>query len=367
MQLSKDTIEKLQSVFYSKDFNMASLFKFKKKIKELGMDIPNKQIEFFYNASPVVQIFKPYHKLDKKERKGKIINYHVGQKVYVDTMFISKYGILLVNAIDGFSRYAFSKAFQYSRSEDPDTNKTVTSKKAADALYEFHLKLIDMGYNIDTCVHDAGSEYLGYFKVYLEQNKIKDVTTDVGDKLQTSLIERLNYSMRMLIEKYVSVHGRKNLIGKIPQLVNTYNGTFHTNLKYTPQEVIDSPEIQETLQDTNKKVSRTTYENALRVGDNVRVYIKSDDDVFNKLSPNWSESIYKIDSFNKRNGKYKVNDKLYFENQLQKIDHVIPYDPKQTKEAKKKKRELAKIQDYLQAPKETTEGRVTRSTAKKNL
>lgn len=360
--IDKKTIEKLQKVFYSKEFNMAGLDKFKRKLKELDITIPSTDIEYFYKGQEVVQVLKPFHALNKKERKGTIVHYAVGEKVYIDTMFISKYGFLLVNVIDGFSRYAYSKAFQYSRSEDPEYSVTVTSKKTADTLYNFQKELMELGYNIKTVIHDAGSEFKGYFKAYLEENKINDITTDVSNKLQTSIIERLNYSMRLLIEKYVSVYGKKNLIGKIPQLIEAYNSTYHGKLKYTPEEVLLKPEIQKELQSKSKAVGSTTIEGNLKVGDNVRLYIKKEDDPFNKLSPNWSDTIYKIEAYNKRNGKYTVQGKSYTENQLLKITHVIPYDPN-----KKQEKALSKLKDFLQKPKEKEQvnSRVTRSQAKK--
>lgn len=363
--LDKKVIETLQTVFYSKDFNMASLMKFKKKLKELNINVPNADIKYFYDGQQVVQVMRPFHKLDKSQRKGQIPHTAVGEKVYIDTMFLSKFNFLLVTCIDGFSRFAYARAFKYSRSEDPEYSSTITSKKTAETLYDFQKKLMGLGYNIKTVVHDAGSEFQKYFKTYLEENKINDITTDTGDKLQTSIIERLNYSMRLLIEKYVSVYGSKNLIGKIPQLVDAYNGTYHTKLKHTPQEVISSETIQKELQNKGKEYKSKSIEGNLKVGDDVRQYIKKEDDVFNKLSPNFSETIYKIESYNKRNGKYKVNNKLFTENQLLKVTHVIPFDPKNTKQAKKQQKALSKIQDYLTAPKaKEPEGRVTRSKAK---
>lgn len=363
--LDKKVIETLQTVFYSKDFNMASLMKFKKKLKELDINIPSADVKYFYDGQQVVQVMRPFHKLDKTQRKGQIPHDFVGEKVYLDTMFLSKFNFLLVTVIDGFSRYAYARAFKYNRSEDPEYSSTVTSKKTADTLYDFQRKLMELGYNIKTVVHDAGSEFQKYFKVYLEENNINNITTDVGDKLQTSIIERLNYSMRLLIEKYVSVYGKKNLIGKIPQLVDAYNSTYHTKLKYTPQQVITDPEVQKELQTKGKEYKSKSIEGNLKVGDDVRTLIKKEDDVFNKLSPNFSESIYKIESYNKRNGKYRVNNKLFTENQLLKVTHVIPFDPKNTKQAKKQQKALSKIQDYLTASKaKQPEGRTTRSKTK---
>ena len=72
--------------------------------------------------------------------------------------------------------------------------------------------------------------------------------------------------------------------------------------------------------DGKEKSNNTDYKNTellklreLNKGDDVRIYIKNNIDVFNKLTPLCSKEIYKIES--KRNGYYKLNN-----NELKKVN-----------------------------------------------
>ena len=60
--------------------------------------------------------------------------------------------------------------------------------------------------------------------------------------------------------------------------------------------------------------------NKLKIGDNVRVYIRNDNKSFNKLILLWLKEIYKIESYNIKNGYYTVNNKMYKYNELQKVN-----------------------------------------------
>ena len=57
----------------------------------------------------------------------------------------------------------------------------------------------------------------------------------------------------------------------------------------------------------------------LHIGDEVRIYIKDENNPFNKISPLWSKKIYTIKNF--KNGYYELNgnDKLFSYTNLLKV------------------------------------------------
>lgn len=357
--MDKETTAKLTNLFYGKQFLGQNLDKFIKKVREAGISATRQQIKEFYEAQETVQRFRPYHKEQPKEFQGKIVSTYPFEKFYVDTMFLNKYGFLLVNGIDLFSKYGFSKLFRYKRGKGGESNNiTIDSTKTAEAIYEFQLKVRQLGYDIKTVAHDSGSEFSGVFEMYLNENNIKNIITDVGDKKQTAPIERFNYSIRLLIEKYKEIYGG-NVSNSIQELVELYNTSLHSSIKTTPAEVLQSESVQNELAKKNAKIKSLNVPNNLKVGDTVRVYIKKEDDPFNKLSPNWSKDIYVINSYNAKNGKYTLNnDKKYTENKLQLISSVMKFD--------KPKTEIIREKKYAEYPATTYMGTRSRNTVGKN-
>ena len=109
-----------------------------------------------------------------------------------------------------------------------------------------------------------------------------------------------------MIEKYRIGHSvtSSNVYKIIKEIQNIYNNSFHNSIKKFPEKIInDNVKIE------NKNKNKITPN--LHIGDEVRIYIKDENNLFNKISPLWNKKIYTIK--NMKNGYYELNgnDKLF--------------------------------------------------------
>ena len=120
-----------------------------------------------------------------------------------------------------------------------------------------------------------------------------------------------------MLERYKIINNinASNIFNTIRKIYNSYNNSYHTTLKATPEEILN----KKTNKNINDKPNNIYKYN---VGDPVRIYIKNDDDPFNKLSPLWSKHIYTIKHYNNKSGYYTLDglNKQFKYNDLQKID-----------------------------------------------
>ena len=308
--LSEEEKDKLDKIFYGGENYLFGINKFMKELRRLHfqqkINIPQNKIKYYYNNQEVVQRFKPKEKIKRiKISEGS----RPFEKMYSDTMFLTDANISLLNFLDYFSRFCFIFIFRNS--------KQINSKNSAKCLQKVIDYARDRNYEIGKIITDQGSEFYGEFSKMCEKNNIKQEYSRTGDKYKTSPIESFNRTVRSMFEKYKIVNkvNASNIFNVMKQINKKYNNSYHSVLKATPQEIIDGKEKN------NNEDSKNTYEkyDGLNKGDDVRIYIKNDMDVFNKLTPLWSKEIYKIES--KRNGYYKLNNnKLYRNNELQKVN-----------------------------------------------
>ena len=338
-ELPKTLVEALSPVFYDPLFLARNAKALYQKVKELGLKYSQTDVNRFYESQEVVQIFRPYAKTAEKaqqDSQGKATINHIitldgpVSRFFMDTMFFNSFGFAIVNGIDLFSRYGFSKAFPWKRVKD-EARSGISSHQGAIALKAFEAEAVRLGFSIGIVEHDEGSEFKSDFPAYCQQRSIENVTTDRFKKNNLSVIERFNGTIRRAVEKFVIIHGGIKM-KDIPGLVNTYNmHHVHDTTGYTPSAVLSDKAIREDLQETYTKEKERIRAaltgraaNTLAEGDRVRVLIKKlNDKGFNKISPNWSTEIFKVIGAGK-DGVYRVdNGKRYKENQLQKITGVV--------------------------------------------
>ena len=97
----------------------------------------------------------------------------------------------LFNAVDLFSKYTYSV---------PMKNKT--DKVALDAFKKIHKKIP----NLKSIRSDNGSEFIStIFKKYLVDNDIKQVLSSSGNPQSNGAIERLNQTLKWLIQKNIQL------------------------------------------------------------------------------------------------------------------------------------------------------------------
>ena len=282
------TSAEIEKLFYNDKYFILGFNKFYEKIKQNKINITKAKLLKFYNNQEVSQRFKP------KQRKIKmnIVQSDTPFKtVYCDSMYLTQLNITLLSFIDWYSKYVFVFAFKIS--------KQLSSSNAAKCL----LKVVDFikekNYNLENITCDNGSEFLGAFKNTCDKLNININYASPGDKRKTSPIESFNRTLRSMIEKYRIVNNvnATNIFKIIREIENIYNNSFHSSIKNFPINVINGEKL--IVKNKNKNIVN------LNVGDKVRIYVKNNNNPFEKLSPLWSEEIYIIKSF--RNGYYKLN------------------------------------------------------------
>ena len=286
--------KEIKNSFYNDKYFILGFNKFYEKIKQKKINITKSKLLKFYNEQEVAQRFKPKQKIKKLNIVKSTVPFKI---LYCDSMFITSLNITLLSFIDWYSKYVFVFAFKIS--------KQLSSDKSAKCL----LKVIDFiknkNFSVENITCDNGSEFLGSFKNVCNKLKIKINYAFPGDKNKTSPIESFNRTLRSMIEKYRIVNNvnATNIFKIIKEIENIYNNSFHNSIKDFPVNLINGN--KKIIQTENKNENKNENEKLnFEIGDKVRIYIKDDNNPFNKLSSLWSKEIYEIENF--KNGYYEL-------------------------------------------------------------
>jgi len=320
-QLLKDvhTYKKvLDNLFYGKHFLFKSFPKFLKQVRQEHPEeskLNYSVVKWYYDNQAIVQIFKPF---EENHVRVPITTTSPFNRVYVDSMYLSLNNstVAFINVMDLFSKYAYSNLFIIP--------KNTSAVKSIYALKTFDNFLEKIGNRkIGSVMTDTGSEFQGDFQKGLIEKKIPQSFADAGDKSATSPIERFNKTLRLMIAKYRMVYG-KITQEALNTIMDSYNNSLHSTLKYSPNQIIESKELaNEVYQMYNVKKNDSKY--TPRDG---WVRIKLETHAFTKLKAIWSKEIYEIESF--KNGRYKLKGKSgkYRDEDLQFIQKEYLLNPK---------------------------------------
>ena len=301
--------KELDDIFYGNQFLMKSFPRFLKKVRSIRFDIPYSALKFYYDNQAIVQIFSPVEEIDYSHIP--ILSYAPFEKVYADTMYITndKSTIGIVNFIDLFSKYAGCKMFVLG-----ENVSNLSSDKTLEAFKEYK-----KDYPIKNIFTDDGKEYLGSFHKYMLDNHINQIFSGANNKTAMSPIERFNKTMRLSIEKYKITYGR--ITPKVLQvIVDSYNNNIHSNLKYTPQEILSHKNYQMEIQKTYLSRKKEYVHSEEELSGWVRTLNPTN--AFSKVKPIWSSKIYEIDFFDPIKRRYQLVglDKYFNRNQLLPIN-----------------------------------------------
>ena len=304
----------LDDVFYGSGLLIKQFPLFKEKTKNLNLS--DDKLKYYYDNQEVVQLFRP---IVVPKTYVSITASRPFSRLYLDSMYITPLNISLVCGVDLFSKYGFVKLYRGS---------SVDSTKASRALEEFVKEIVDMGFYPATIRTDPGSEFHGSFKSTCESLGIPLIYLEAGDKLQSSPIEAFNKTVRLGLEKVRSTlpSGQpvvSQLEKAIRDIVSSYNSTPHSSTKNSPSDILKSEDLQLELSAKNaiKKAQQLDSRGkALPVGTHVRLFVAPTQ--FNKLTPNWSKEMYKIERYDVGKNRYYVEGKKkgYQQYQLQVVN-----------------------------------------------
>lgn len=312
-EVNKDKDE-LDDVFYGDNVLMSSLPKFYEKLKDQDDDdnIDYNEAKFYYDNQAVKQVFQPYQ---RQKMYNHIIALYPFERVYIDTMYLRLENSTnaYVNIVDAFSKYAYSRMFVI-----PHKTQAITSAKALTVFEEF-IDNIKTKFNMKVGIIylDRGSEFVGDFLKYLDNNTIPHVYGNAGDKRKMSMIERFNKTLRWYIQKFRAVKGKiDNNILKI--IIAAYNNVSHANLKHSPIQILENKSFQNEVEEHFLELQRDNQLNMIPIGTDVRILL--DQSPFKKTKAVWSSKVYTISSYNNANYEVEGIDKFFKFDELQPIN-----------------------------------------------
>ena len=148
------------------------------------------------------------------------------------------------------------------------------------------------------------------FKKLSERYGIRFKYSEPNDIQKNSIVERLNRTIALLLQKYRVSTNKYDWYKVLPDIMYNYNHSYHRTIKNTPDNIFNH-------KGENKQ---TIY---VVIGDKIRLKIKKN--IFSKGdSFTYSKEVYIIDKI--ENGKYILNDgKLYVGNKIKKVSNIIEY------------------------------------------
>ena len=312
--LSGEERQKLDDLFYGGGLLMRRFQQFKDQAGPLHL--PEEKLKFYYDNQELVQLFKPV--IQPKYYIPISATYPM-ERVYFDTMVITPLNLTLINAVDLFSKYGWVKSF---RGQSPSSEKSVLALKA----------IIDDGYMPSSIRVDDGTEFYGSFAKACKDVGINLIHLEPGDKKKTSPIEAFNRTVRLAVEKVRATLSSENPVQTqiekaIKDIVYSYNHSIHSTTKASPYDVLHNKEVADEVlvRMALKKKERIDQvsNQTLPVGSHVRLAVTQN--VFSKLSPNWTAEIFRVIKFDEGKNRYfvdssKAGRKGYERWQLQPVD-----------------------------------------------
>ena len=208
--------------------------------------------------------------------------------------------------IDIFSKMAYTRAIKKKSKFDMSL--------ALDSIFS------DLNYFPNTLITDEGLEFYNkdVQKVLLKYGMHH---YSIKTKMKASVVERLNRTLKMRLERYFYQNKTKKWIDVLDQMTRNYNVTPHRSIGMTPKQVNDDNAkiiFDRLYPDINLPVIPR-----LAVGNLVRIL--KEKTMFEKgYKQNWSEEVYQIRKVKTVAGRvwYKISDlsgnkilgiKYYFE------------------------------------------------------
>ena len=159
---------------------------------------------------------------------------------------------------------------------------------------------------------DRGSEFTN--------NKVKELFenidyryVNVADKRAQGIVERVNGTIRRLINNYISSNNNNDWVSVFDDLIYNYNHRFHRGLGDIPANADELTLMKNQVE--RYKLAKKDFDK-FKVGNSVRV--SKNKDIFDKGRKTWSDNVYKIVGI--EGNKFLLdNDELYRHYELQKV------------------------------------------------
>ena len=291
--------EVFKKVYYDPKTGYLDQRQFYLKLKEMGHDVTIKQVKEWMNNQEINQVMR------KNERKGgTTISMFPNNMWQIDIIVYDRYEFnkykYILNCIDIYSRYLFSRAMTNNRNDTIIENLNDIFKLAKPEIIE-----CDNQFNNKT------------FKEYFEKKGIQIIYSTAGDYKHNGIVERVNGTLAGRIQKIRLALKRYDWNNYLQDIVEGYNTSIHRTLKDTPQNIFNGKAREFVAPIPKKK---------LQIGDTVRVK-KQIKRLSKGDTPRYELKTYKIIDI--KDGKYKLSEtKTAKGKELMKIDKIdrSPYE-----------------------------------------
>lgn len=171
--------------------------------------------------------------------------------------------------------------------------------EAGPVIKEWVQDMLDDDRKIQKLTTDAGTEFINKsVKDFLTKHKIHLYNTTT--KTHTSIVERVNGTLRMLIERYLTLKNTYRWVDVLPDLVNNINGSISSSTHFapddldeqTPESYVERTKIRMHKLGKNQELQEQQKKNFPK-GTKVRVLTPAGK--FEKGAlPKWSKVVYEV-------------------------------------------------------------------------
>ena len=249
-----------------------------------------------YNVNDYVN--EVHHKITKPSTTRRVYSNYVGEIFSIDLVDMQEFNSInkgykyILNGIDCYSRYAFSKPL-----------KDKSAKTVSNALNEI---MIENNYYPTKIWCDQGSEFYNKEVDKLRKKHNIQIYSTYGPQ-KAVMVERFNKTMKGMMYKIFTRNGNHVWYNILDEIINKYNNKIHSTLKNKPIDIFKKKiEITNELDIANEdQIKKAKF----KVGDRVRIPLSRT--VFDKKGylKNWSDEIFIVCEIIKSNPiTYKIKD-----------------------------------------------------------
>lgn len=274
------TAEILNQLYYV-EHNLDGVDKLLKKAKKRDASIKKKDVQDWLNKQHGHQI--NVTKVIKKKHHLPI--YSESHDAWqIDLTFIPQYKIqnngnyILFTAIHINSRFVYA---------------SYASNKLSSTILQLMMDFVKK-HKPSQIDGDKGSEFINSFFIdYLKKQKIGYVFYK-SDSHKLGIINRFHRTLKEKIQKWISVSGSVKWITIIDSIIKNYNDTQNRGIGATPNEVFNSPLLQDLIIEEKRLKSGTIHERKedFKIDDFVRIAIKGT--AFTGMKQKNSSEIYRV-------------------------------------------------------------------------
>ena len=223
----------------------------------------------------------------------------------------------LLTLIDVFSKFAYVLPLQ---------------NKNGNTLLDAFQNLFASGFKTLSLQTDRGKEFINKkVQRFLKDQRVHFFTTQ-NDDIKASIVERFNRTLKDRMFRYLTHNETNRYIDILPDLVESYNNTYHRSIKMAPSNV-DKTNKEEVWQTLYGNFTNETPKILFREGDRVRISkVKK---TFEKgYLPSWTGEMFTIYDVQRKTTPpvYRLKDDngevlegTFYQQELQKIAHKEVY------------------------------------------